>query len=166
MGRSLPAAEVRARINEMDALVEAFLNDMNVPVDLLRAMKGIRAEDIQVLSAQDLQRLMLNSPDPVWDELDVARQAWEYGSSSGDFRHRRSVAESRCFGERAPQDVGVIECAEAIYYGIQLEEYRARSSNAELICWSTLRDRTTPTSQSENQEAWACIRDVMIGVRP
>jgi hypothetical protein len=165
MGRSLPASEVRARINAMDALIEAFLNDMNVPVDLLRAMKGIWPEDIQVLSAQDLQRFMLSSPDPVWDELDVARQAWEYGNSSGEFRDRRAAAESRCFGRRAPQGVGAIECAEAMYFGIQPEEYRARSSNAEMICWSALRHRTAPVSQPEMREAWNCARDVMIGVR-
>lgn len=162
VGRNVPAAEVRNRINAIDNLIERYLQDMNVPVSLLHAMKSVRPEDIQILSDHDLQRFMLNSPDPVWDELDVARQAWIYGTSSAEFRRRRSAVESRCF---ANVHVPSYSCIQAGYYAISVAEYQARTERKERICWSRHRNRTTPMSQREIQEARTCERDVMIGVR-
>lgn len=162
VGRGVPAAEVRNRINAIDNLIERYLQDMNVPVSLLHAMKSVRPEDIQILSEHDLQRFMLSSPDPVWDELDVARQAWEYGTSSAEFRRRRSNVESRCF---ANVHMSSRSCIQAGYYGISVAEYQARTERKERICWSRYRNRTTPMSQREFQEGRTCERDVMIGVR-
>jgi hypothetical protein len=165
VGRSAPASEVRNRINAIDNLIERYLQDMNVPVSLLHAMKSVRPEDIQILSDHDLQRFMLNSPDPVWDELDVARQAWEHGTTSAEFRRRRTFVENTCFRGGIDNMLPSSGCVEAGYYGITVNEYRSRMQRKERICWSRFRSRGTQMSQREIQEAQTCARDVMIGVR-
>ncbi len=163
MGRNIPPAEVRNRMNTIDNLIVRFLQEMNVPVALLHAMKSVRPEDIQILSEYDVQRFMLNSPDPVWDELVVAREAWKYGTSSAEFRRRRTIVESRCFA--VPVNQNTSRCVEAGYWGISANDYRARQELKESICWSRFRSRGTQMSPREIEDAQTCERDVMLGVR-
>lgn len=160
--RSSPQDVVR-EMARTDALITNFLREMNLPIGLLDTMKGVGPSEIRVLSGGALQSSGLNAPDPVFDELRTAHDAWRYGTNSAEVRRRRAVSE-RCDHQSSQTYV----CGEAVMYGLNENEYRRRNDRMRSICAGTveaIQRRGTRPSDNERESVFKCQRDVMLGLR-
>jgi hypothetical protein len=160
--RSSPQVVVR-EMARIDALITNFLREMNLPVGLLDTMKGVGPSEIRVLSGGALQSSGLNAPDPVFDELRTAHDAWRYGTNSAEIRRRRVVSD-RCH----PQGSHNYVCGEAIMYGLSESEYRRRSDRTRNICMASIeaiQRRGTWPSDNDRESVFKCQHDVMLGLR-
>jgi len=155
LDRRRTAAQVSADIRALDTIITTYLRDMNITSNLLDFMKGVASDEMRWLSAADLQTFGLSAPDPVFDELRTAHDAWRYGTTSAILR-QRMVESERCFrgarGSSLPP--GSWDCSESIKYGISVGEWRLRKQRVAGLCPSI-----TYRTYAD------CERDVMIGVR-
>jgi hypothetical protein len=155
LDRRRTQAEVSADIRGLDAMIITYLRDMNISSNFLDFMKGVPPDQMRWLSDSDLQTFGLSAPDPVFDELRIAQDAWRHGTTSAIFR-QRMVESRRCFsgaglGSLPP---GAWECHLANLYGIRVDEWRLRGQRVSNLC----RGMTSTTFAN-------CERDVMIGSR-
>jgi len=160
--RSSPQDVVR-EVARIDALITNFLREMNLPIVLLDTMKGVGPSEIRVLSGGALQSSGLNAPDPVFDELRTAHDAWRYGTNSAEIRRRR-VVSNRCH----PQGSYNYVCWQAVMYGLSESEYRRRDDRIRNICGASIeaiQRRGTRLSDNERESFFKCQRDVMLGLR-
>lgn len=157
MDRSRTQQQVSADIRALDEMIVTYLRDMNITPNLLDFMKGVPSTQIRWLSVSDLQTFGLSAPDPVYDELMTAHEAWRYGTTSAVHR-QRVVASEQCFGEMRGLSVppGAYECQRATLYGLSVHEYRRRGQRAGSLC----QGMSFPSASWDN-----CFRDVMIGSR-
>ena len=155
LDRRRTAAQVSADIRALDALIVTYLQEMNITPNLLDFMKGVPANEMRWLSDLDLQTFGLSAPDPVFDELRTAHDAWWHGTTSAIFRQRK-VASQQCFtGSRASRlSSGAGDCWKAALYGIGIDEFRRRMQRLPNLC-----PNITYRTYAD------CERDVMIGVR-
>lgn len=153
LDRRRTQAEVSADIRALDTMIMTYLRDMNISLNFLDFMKGVPADQMRWLSESDLQTFGLSAPDPVFDELRTAQEAWRYGTTSAIFR-QRMVESGRCFsgarlGSLPP---GASDCQQAALYGIRVDELRLRRQRVSNVC----RGMASTTFVD-------CERDVMIG---
>lgn len=155
LDRRRTEAQVSTDIRALDTMITTYLRDMNITPNLLDFMKGVSSNEMRWLSDSDLQTLGLSAPDPVFDELRTAHEAWRYGTTSAIFR-QRMVESARCFrgatGSSLPP--GARDCSESIRYGISVGELRLRKQRVAGLCPSI-----TYRTYAD------CERDVMIGSR-
>lgn len=161
--RSSPQDVVR-EMARIDGLITNFLREMNLPIGLLDTMKGVGPSEIRVLSGGALQSSGLDAPDPVFDELRTAHDAWRYGTNSAEVRRRRSVSK-RCDHQSANNSY---VCGQAVMYGLSESEYRRRDDRMRSICGASIeaiQRRGTRPSDNERESFFKCQRDVMLGLR-
>jgi ATP-dependent protease ClpP protease subunit len=161
--RTLPQ-EVAREIARIDALITNFLREMNLPIGLLDAMKAVSASEIRVLSGDALQTFGLNAPDPVFDELETARDAWLHGTDSAELRRRRVIAK-QC----VPR-VNNFACSDAVMFGLSEREFQRRENRLQEICnappLETLRGHENSRFLEHEMENWLkCVREIMLGLR-
>jgi len=162
--RSSPQDVVR-EMARIDALITNFLRDMNLPIGLLDTMKGVGPSEIRVLSGGALQSSGLDAPDPVFDELRTAHDAWRYGTNSAEVRRRRAVSK-RCDHQSANNSY---VCGQAVMYGLSESEYRRRDDRMRSICAAAIeairRRGTSWPPDNERENVLKCHREVMLGLR-
>lgn len=160
--RTSPQDVVR-EMARIDVLITNFLREMNLPIGLLDTMKGVGPSEIRILSGGALQSSGLNAPDPVFDELRTAHDAWRYGTNSAQIRSRRIVSE-QCYQRSNYSYV----CGQAIMYGLSESEYRRRDDRMRNICGASIeaiQRRGTRPSDNERESFFKCQREVMLGLR-
>jgi ATP-dependent protease ClpP protease subunit len=162
--RSSPQDVVR-EMARIDGLITNFLREMNLPIGLLDTMKGVGPSEIRVLSGGALQSSGLDAPDPVFDELRTAHDAWRYGTNSAEVRRRRAVSK-RCDHQSASNSY---VCGQAGMYGLSESEYRRRDDRMRSICAAAIeairRRGTSWPPDNERENVLKCQRDVMLGLR-
>jgi len=115
-------AQARAKLK---ADAAAYLQEMNVSTRLLDLMEGTPPEEMRGLAELEIKEMGLDSPDPVWDERQVAIKSAERGVVSREYRRRRALTTSACEAYRvfSPQHTS---CVEAVLWNLQIDEYKAR----------------------------------------
>lgn len=156
LDRRRTQAQVSADIRALDAMITTYLRDMNITSNLLDFMKGVASNEMRWLSDSDLQTFGLSAPDPVFDELKTAHDAWIYGTTSATLRQRR-VASEQCYrgSGTSNERPDSIDCRQATLYGIRVDELRLRRQRVANLC----------PGMSYRWAAADCVRDVMIGSR-
>jgi hypothetical protein len=147
-------ARGRAQVRSM---ITAYLSEMNVSPELLALMEGTPPERNRYMSEEELDRYSVQGKDPVWDEHETAKNAFQYGTTSAEYRRRDAQADAQCNSRRKNSQFYTIDsaCRWAVLYGLPRAEYDRRWSSVERICDRCVRS-------NDNECALACIRAVMV----
>lgn len=76
--------------------IRTYLDEMNIPMELLTAMEDVPPEKSLVLNQSQLQAYRLDRDDPVWEESRAASDAKHYGISMGEYYRRKARTETVC----------------------------------------------------------------------
>lgn len=81
--------------------IRTYLDEMNIPMELLTAMEDVPPEKSLVLNDRQLQAYRLDRDDPVWEESRAASDARRYGITMGEYYRRKARMETVCRGAAA-----------------------------------------------------------------
>jgi hypothetical protein len=166
--------KMSSRVRNLNNELSVYFEEMGQPASLLDAMRAVPPDQIQTLTSSELERFMLSGIDPVFDEREVAREAWRYGSNPVEIRRRRTLSSTMCNAFLGTQSRPIEsraldqykECHEGIMYATTTETLRSRTERARTLCTVVTASQQGPSfSPQEATRLQQCRRDVMIGVR-
>jgi hypothetical protein len=76
--------------------IRSYLDEMNIPMELLTAMENVPPEESRVLDDRELQAYRLGRDDPVSEESRAASDAKRYGITMGEYYRRKARTETVC----------------------------------------------------------------------
>jgi hypothetical protein len=116
--------------------VREYLAEMNVAPEFLALMQSAPPEKLMLLTAEELERYGLGETDPVYEERNIAKQAWAHGMSSFEYRQQRNKARLACEAESKYQAFRTSRqvCEHAKIWGLSEESYVAKRDHAASQC--------------------------------
>jgi Clp protease len=161
LSTKLAPAEVSRAYEEQRALIAKFLNDMHIPSSLLDFMEETEPEKTYYLTPAEVTKYQLNGRDPIFDEMQTARQAEMRGITSAQYRERVAEEDTicgtldSCYSDAKEQyeqcSSRRLTCIQAVSWGLSIPEYSKRQKDAQRC--SSLRESALV----------ACIKKAMLG---
>jgi hypothetical protein len=93
----LTADAQKQRYEQLGLEIQAYLSEMNIPIDLYNYMLRISPHDMKLLSQDELQSYGLSENDPYMDAANMARTAKSLGISMDEYLRRRAKAKDECY---------------------------------------------------------------------
>lgn len=78
------------------AIVEAYLQEVNVRTTLYEDMLSINPEDVNILTPEDLQHYRLSGDDYIQQEMDDSSVAKQYGLTKQEYLIRKQLIDDFC----------------------------------------------------------------------
>ena len=89
----------------MTGTVRAYIREMNLPDSLFEAMMAIPPHELKTLTQDEVSRFGLDSPDPVFEEMEQTKNARARNISRIELLNRRRLAEEKCSSTAPPVSV-------------------------------------------------------------
>jgi len=164
IGSPLQTAEISKAMPKMLQDIRSYVSEMGVTEEFFNIMVNTDPANVRLYRA-DIEDLVPEK-DPVWEEIDVARQARQYGISTEEYRTREKYGEKTC-----KTDSDYTNCTWAIDWGLSLPLFRSRLglawqkcrySDATALALQRLPKRERADSPLAIQRE-SCIRTFMLG---
>lgn len=163
----------------MLSMVKSYVAEMGITENFYQQMVNTEPSKIVIYNANDYQNIV-PAYDPVFAEIEVAREARKYGTTTSEMRQRQAEAKQvPClfYDEQGLSEKKKPDCAYAAYWGLSERVYRERITKAKMGCWfSNEREysdedvamlKQTPRKLRDNLpfviRVESCVRAVMIG---
>jgi hypothetical protein len=162
----------------MLSMVKSYIAEMGITENFYQQMVNTEPSKIVIYNENNYQNIV-PAYDPVFAEIEVAREARKYGVTTSEMRQRQAEAkEAPCkfsdaqdLSERRP------DCAYSAYWGLSERIYHERDAKAKKGCWfSSEREYSNEEVAILNQTTRklrdnlpfvmrmeVCVRNVMLG---
>jgi len=145
---------VRAKREAINKRIRAYFDEMDIPQGLLDLMLSIPPGEIKILSETELVSFRLSGDDPTHDEMETAKSAYQWNTTSAEYRKRSARGKENCglgsSGESDEARSRRLDCYYAILLNITEQELQKRVNKLRAVC----------NSQFESKEHLQCIRDI------
>jgi ATP-dependent protease ClpP protease subunit len=147
---------VRAKREAINKKIKAYFDEMDISQSLLDLMLSIPPGEIKILSKTELVSFRLSGDDPTHDEMETAKSAYQYNTTSAEFRKRWGRASANCPSfESTSNDLEKFmqrsRCRTAILLNITERELEKRADKFEAVC----------KYQYNSKEQMQCYRDIV-----
>ena len=138
------AEEIRRIRLAQNKSIKEYLSEMDVAESLLDAMLAIPAEQLKVLTLNELTQYRLVGPDANYEEKRTSENAREWFLSSAEYRKRNAVVTAECdaLGYATEEHT---KCKWKIMLNISDAEYEIRRDKIPAECNSNKNDREATT---------------------
>jgi len=96
LNTEIDQARANKDYRELERLTRDYLHDMNIPGGLFDAMVRIPADDVHLLTKEEIREYSLDSTDPVEAEMVDAAEASKYGLTRPELLNRRRESRRLC----------------------------------------------------------------------
>ncbi|CAN1541454.1 hypothetical protein MCERE10_02569 [Burkholderiaceae bacterium] len=139
--------------------IKAYLIEMDVAESLLDAMLAVPAEQIKVLTQNELTHYRLTGDDANFEERNTAEKARLWYLNSSQYRLRNEVVKKQCgyFHEKYKDDAESFwRCEATIMLQISAAEYEVRYQKQTAECF-------TPDIEKDEQAQLECMYRIRAG---
>jgi hypothetical protein len=154
------AEEIRRIRLAQNKIIKDYLIEMDVADSLLDAMLAIPAEQVKVLTPNELSHYRLTGDDANFNEKNIAEDARLWYLNSSQYRQRNAVVEKKCgyfFDEKYRNNIEIFyRCQATIMLNISNTEYDARWKKSSSECF-------TPELKKDEQKQLECIYRIRAG---
>jgi hypothetical protein len=150
----LSTVEIRNRREKLNAEILEYFREIDVSPALLERMLGIAPERIEVLTYAELERYRLSFEDTTYNEKRTAKEAYEFGLSSQEYRVRSARVENACLSFALTDNDKWSVCRLKIILNLSEEEARRRM-RLKLRCYEN-----RGTTRQDMKAIQSCMRNV------
>ena len=142
-------AEVEELVSVMLDQIREYVDEMSVRPEFASLMINTPPSIMRTYRSDEIYELVAGT-DPMYEELQVAQNARNYGTTTDEYRRRDAEAEQACVPSRlgfsryidfdSPKREQIayisasLDCKEAIYWGLSRTVYRNRHDDAIERC--------------------------------
>lgn len=140
-------AEVEELVSVMLYQIREYVDEMGVSPEFASVMINTPPSTMRTYRTDEIYELVAQR-DPMYDELQVAQNARDYGIATDEYRRRHAEARQSCVATRlgfsrfqvpgseefSASSSAVYECKQAIYWGLSRSVYRNRYNDAIERC--------------------------------
>ena len=147
---------VRAKREAINKRIRAYFDEMDTPQGLLDLMLSIPPGEIKILTETELVSFRLNGVDPTHDEMETAKSAYQWNTTSAEYRRRSARSDAICpkisiMDDESHEARGRRTlCMYSILLNITEQEYNKRVDKFNAVCKSNNRE-----------EKLQCLRDIV-----
>jgi hypothetical protein len=162
----------------MLSMVKSYIVEMGITENFYQQMVNTEPSKIVIYNSNNYQKIV-PAIDPVFAEIEVAREARRYGTTTSGMRQRQAEAKQepcKFYDVQGLSDKKP-DCAYSAYWGLSERIYRERNAKAKEECWfsnereySDIEDtalKQTPRKLRDNLpfviRVETCVRNVMLG---
>ena len=132
---NITTAEIKKLRDENIKSIKEYFNFMDVSESIVEDMLSIEPSKIKILSDDEMDKYRLSIPDSNYDEKVTAKDAREYNLTSGEYRRKKVIADSKCGTIASTSDFQFLfKCQHIIYLDISAKEYDSRRTKAFSNC--------------------------------
>ena len=163
-------ASIEQHIPKMLADVKSYVSEMGITDSFYQQMVNTEPSRVITYDISNVKKLV-PVKDPVWEEIEISKDARQYGVTTDQMRYRENEAKKKC--DSRPLDERV-ECEPAIKWGLSEQVYRERAPRADEICQFNDQDRDI-LKKVPRKHLWDhpllvnkftdCRRSIMLGRR-
>lgn len=153
MEDGLNSQQIRIKIDSLNARIKSYLNEVDIPISLLDAMKVVPPESMRILTYKELSSFGLTSNDATEDEKEVAEKSKFFNISSAEYRKRLAQVTPICekyFYSNA-NDLTFSNCFDAVMLQTSIDEAIRRKNKVKSVCNSS-----NPSSNKE------CYKNIFV----
>jgi hypothetical protein len=154
---SASRSEVTAAYGQLKKAVSSYLDEMNIPQEVLTAMEAVPPGQMRFLSNEELEGYRLTGRDPVYDEQQTAEDAAYHFITSAEYRKRMAEGEARCPQVQTVAQIGEnLDCIQTYLWRMPRAEVK-RKTDLFYQEW-----RRTSNGSKDRAKWLACRRAVFI----
>ena len=154
----LSTAEIRNRREKLNAEILEYFREIDVSPALLERMLGIAPERIEFLTYADFEKYRLSFEDTTYNEKKTAKEAYEFGLSSQEYRVRSARVENECLSFALTDNYKWSVCRVKILLNLSDEEARRREG-LKPKCYEN-RGTTRQDIKANMKAIQSCMRSV------
>ncbi len=118
----------------MLSMVKGYVAEMGITDNVYQQMVNTEPSKIAIYPASNYQTLVPEYV-PVFAEIEVAREARKYGTTTSEMRQRQAEAkDTRCDPSALHQE-NYSDCQYSLYWGLSERVYQERNAKAKTECW-------------------------------
>lgn len=147
---------VRAKREAINKRIRAYFDEMDIPQGLLDLMLSIPPGEIKILSKTELVSFRLSGDDPTHDEMETAQSAYQYNTTSAEFRKRAASSSAKCgtysLAASSEAEERRYLCSQATLLNISVQEVQERRNKFRAVCLKI----------SDKERLEQCFREIYI----